>query len=139
MKVWGLDGRQHSLRLVEQQRGNASNLHILARDILAECFPFEKIFEEVPLIGCSPILYCDFLLLSQMLIFEVQGQQHTEYTPFFHKTKLEFFKAKARDTKKREWIKLNNFTLIELPYDNTDEWRTIIECRGKIKTSNSDS
>ena len=49
-------------------------------------------------------------------------QQHFEYVPFFHGDKLEFFKSKARDKKKKEWCRINNITLIELRYDERDRW-----------------
>lgn len=46
---------------------------------------------------------------------------------FFFKSKLDFYKAKARDSDKKEWCELNQIELIELNYnEDIDEWRTKI-------------
>ena len=55
---------------------------------------------------------------------EVQGQQHDEYIPHFHKSKREFVAAQHRDRLKLEWCELNEITLIYFRWDETtDEWR----------------
>ena len=37
---------------------------------------------------------------------------------------MEFFKAQARDKDKKKWCQINEFTLIELFYNESiDEWR----------------
>ena len=65
-----------------------------------------------------------------MLAVEVHGQQHYEFTPFFHQTKADFLLAKAKDEDKIEWCELNNIDLSTLKYSETDEyWRLQIENR----------
>jgi hypothetical protein len=134
MKVFGLDRKTYTLQLKNKIRGKCSDLHLRARKLLKQIFPVEMIFEEVTLPGSktqsNDLLYVDFLLPSKSLAFEVQGQQHSEYVPFFHENKQGFGKAKVRDSYKREWCELNNILLIELGYNEPDEqWRLKIENR----------
>jgi hypothetical protein len=57
-------------------------------------------------------------------MIEVNGIQHTEYTHFFHKNKMAFFKGKARDVSKKRWCELNDVTLIYFDYKESDEeWK----------------
>ena len=134
MKVRGLDNKSHTLQLDIKNRGESSQLHVRARKILQELMPFDKAFEEVALEGSKTskngLLYVDFLLPSQSLAIEVQGEQHSKYVPFFHKTKAGFTRSKVRDDIKREWCELNDITLVELPYNETDdEWKCRIKNR----------
>lgn len=128
-KFIGLDGKLYYINLtgcepLASDETKKSNLHIRARALLKKILPWERINEEVYLPGCSTTLYVDFFILSRRLIVEVQGSQHENYIEFFHKNKLNFFNSKSRDKEKEEWAKLNNFKLVELPYDESDEqWK----------------
>lgn len=134
MKAKGFDGREHTWTLVKQEKNLCSKGHKLARQLLKELFPLDTLFEEVTLPGSATsknkTLYADFYLRSRSIIVEVQGEQHNEFTPFFHETKGDFYRATARDKVKEEWCELNGITLIQLPVgENIDEWRTRIESR----------
>jgi hypothetical protein len=134
MKVIGFDDREYSLSLDKKIRGNASSLHKRARTVLKELFKFDIIFEEVLLLGSKTAknkdLYLDFLIPTQMLGIEVQGEQHTQYIPLFHGSKADFIRAKARDVIKREYCIMNSIDLIELPYDESDDqWKERINSR----------
>jgi len=89
--------------------------------------------EEVKLPGSTElyrksVLYLDFYIPSIRLAIEVHGQQHYEFCPFFHKSKADFLKSKARDEDKIDWCKLNDITLITLKYsESDDEWRQRIK------------
>ena len=124
LKVKGLDGKEYKLTLKNKPRGNASKLHVRARNLLAKLFPNDIIYEEVLLKGSAKFnkknLYADFFIKSRKMIVEVQGQQHFKKT-FFHGTKLEFLQAKANDSRKREWCEINEIIIIELPYGESDE------------------
>jgi hypothetical protein len=62
------------------------------------------------------------------MAFEVHGEQHYEYCPFFHKSKADFLKAKARDEDKIEWCRINDIQIIVLHFkENDDEWRKHIK------------
>ena len=133
MKVTGLNGREYNLNVSKYNRKRTgSKLHECARDLLKELFPMYLLLEEVPLLGskdptssATKTLVADFLIPELKIIIEVQGRQHKEYVPHFHKTKANFFRARRRDNLKREWCELNEFTLIELDHDDKD-WRKTI-------------
>ena len=63
-----------------------------------------------------------------MMAIEVHGQQHYDYTPFFHKNKADFALAQAKDDDKIRWCELNKIDIIVLKHSDTDEqWRDQIE------------
>lgn len=135
MKVMGLNGREYNLDLKKYsaQRTKCSYYHKVARDLLHKMFSGYSIYEEVKLPGSrdpskKSVLYLDFFIPNDKIGVEVHGEQHFKYTPFFHKTKVEFLYAKARDRAKAEWCEKNGLTLIELRWDDSVEyWRQQIE------------
>lgn len=136
MKIIGLDDKEYSWNLSSASKSDASRskLHIRARDLLKDIFPYDVIHEEVTLPGSKSkirktLLYADFFLPARKLIIEVNGQQHSEHVKFFHDTKHDFYKAKLRDRDKQNWCELNNIALIQLEYNEIDNWKEQIECR----------
>lgn len=124
-----LDGKKHKINLTKYltQHQNKSALHLTARELLHNIFPYDKVCEEVALaVGRKQTLYADFFVPSRKLMIEVHGQQHFEHTTFFHKTKREFYLAKARDANKAEWCRINNIRLVVLAFDDVDSWEDLI-------------
>jgi very-short-patch-repair endonuclease len=70
----------------------------------------------------SEILYLDFYIPLNKKCIEVHGEQHYEFTPFYHANKLSFLKAQKRDKEKKEWCEINGITYVELPYNLINEW-----------------
>ena len=106
---------------------NKSSLHLNARTIITNNFPTLQILEEVPIpLKRSETLYLDFYLPLKKVCFEVHGEQHYKFVPFYHSNMLNFLKSQKRDREKKEWCEINNISYIELPYDKTDEWENII-------------
>lgn len=136
MKVVGLNGREYNLDLKKYSnpRSRCSMYHRIARDLLSEIFSGYNIYEEVKLPGSrdpskKSVLYLDFLIPNSKIGIEVHGEQHFKFVPFFHKTKLEFLQAQARDRAKAQWCELNGMKLVELRWDDSiDYWRNKIEC-----------
>ena len=130
MNIVGLDDREYSWNLSlyrNNQRATASAGHVKARTLLKELFPFDAVLEELTLPGLKPKLFADFFIASQMLMVEVNGRQHYEYVPFFHKTKHNYFKALRRDALKGEWCVKNHICLMSLnDEESVDEWRNQI-------------
>lgn len=131
MNAVGLDGYEYKISLAslttKSSLNNKSNFHLMARDLLKKEYPTLQILEEVPIqIRRSETLYMDFFIPLSKKCIEVHGEQHYEFTPFYHRTKLDFFKQQKRDREKQEWCHINNLTYIELPYDKQDEWLGII-------------
>lgn len=137
MRIIGIDGHEYKFNFSHNSRtsSNPSKYHSLARELLKSLFPLDNIYEEVSLPGTKvgvtgKTLYADFFIPQQKLVVEVQGEQHYSFIPFFHENKLEFYKSKARDEAKKEFCKINEFSIVELPYmENEDEWRTRINNR----------
>lgn len=134
MKAKGINGKEYVWNLTSYDVFNddsrkRSKYHIRARKLLKEIFNSYRILEEVKLPGSTSlhrksVLYLDFYIPTISLAIEVHGQQHYEYSPFFHKSKADFLKSKARDEDKIEWCDLNGIQLITLKYsESDDEWR----------------
>jgi len=131
MNAVGLDGYEYKISLAslttKSNLNNKSNFHLLARDLLKQNYPTLQILEEIPIqIRKSETLYMDFFIPLTKKCIEVHGEQHYEFTPFYHRTKLDFFKQQKRDREKQEWCHINNITYIELPYNTQDKWLEII-------------
>lgn len=137
MKAVGFDGRKRNWNLSKglvsgDQKRHRSNLHILARKLLREQFPYDTILEEVPLPGShkpsrKSTLYVDFFIPSHSLAVEVHGRQHFEFVAYFHVDKQGFRKSKARDQDKANWFENNGIQLITLSYSGKeDDWRQSI-------------
>ena len=63
-------------------------------------------------------LQLDVYLPSLNMAIEVQGEQHLEYIPYFHKSPEGFYEQLERDRKKRELCSRNNVLLLEIFYDS---------------------
>ena len=126
MKAKGINGKEYVWNLTSYDVFNddsrkRSKYHIRARKLLKEIFNSYRILEEVKLPGSTSlhrksVLYLDFYIPTISLAIEVHGQQHYEYSPFFHKNKADFLKSKTRDEDKIEWCDLNGIQLITLKY-----------------------
>lgn len=129
MIVVGLDGKEHKLNYAKYKsrsnRDNKSNLHRECLELLESMLKGYSIYEEITLPGANK-LYADFFVPDLSLIIEVHGQQHYEYTPFFHKTKADFYIGKKRDKDKIEFCRLNNLSIAILPYNEKEKWNQII-------------
>lgn len=103
-----------------------SSHHIACRKLLKELYPACQTLEEVKIqIRRGEWLYVDFYIPNFDIMVEVQGEQHYKFSPFFHKTKIDFLMQKKRDREKAEWCELNLVQLIILPYnENIDEWKS---------------
>ncbi len=138
MKVTGINGREYVWNLngysvAANDKRKRSKYHLRARNLLKEMYHSYRILEEVKLPGSTEshrkgVLFLDFFVPQIKLAIEVHGQQHYEYTPFFHKNKADFAIAKAKDEDKITWCELNKIDIIVLKYSDTDEqWRDQIE------------
>lgn len=138
MKVIGINGKEYAWNLTgydvfNDDKRKRSKFHIRARNLLKELFNSYRILEEVKLPGSTElhrksVLYLDFYIPSIKLAIEVHGQQHYEFCDFFHRSKADFLKAKARDEDKIEWCKINDINIVILNYkESDDEWRQRIK------------
>ena len=135
MNVIGLDGKDYKWSPTNKQSKTSkrSSLHIKAKKLLDEIFPHDRILEEVSLPGTKTAnrrgtLRADFFVPNRNLLVEVHGEQHYKFNNFFFKDKLSFYRAKARDSQKRNWCEINDIRIIELNYnEDENEWRSKIK------------
>lgn len=128
MLVKDLDGNTHNWLLTgNMAKGkitNKSSYHLRARSIITEVYPTLQILEEVPIqLRKNEILYLDFYLPLKKICFEVHGEQHYKFVPFYHSNILGFLKAQKRDREKQEWCENNSIKYISLAYNKENEWR----------------
>ena len=136
MKVKDLDFNEHRLNLkgrvvkADESRPRSS-YHLNARGILKQLFPTSQVLEEVPVtLRKGKSISLDFFISQFRIVVEVHGQQHSKFTPMFHASAQDFIKQKKRDADLQEWCELNNFTYIELRYDEKpEEWINKINMR----------
>lgn len=131
MFIKDLDGNSYNWLLTgNMSKGkvdNRSSLHLQARKIITCKYPTLQILEEVPIqIRKGETLYLDFYVPLKKTCFEVHGEQHYKFVPFYHNTILNFLKAQKRDRDKKEWCEINNIEYIELPFDKQKEWENFI-------------
>lgn len=131
MKTIGLDGNEFNITLTglasKSSLNNKSSLHLEAREIIKNIYPTLQVLEEVTIhLRKSETLYMDFFIPLSKKCIEVHGEQHYQFTSFYHRSKLDFLKQQKRDREKKEWCYINNITYIELPYNKQSEWIEII-------------
>lgn len=67
----------------------------------------------------------DFFLPQQNLIIELDGRQHFEYIPYFHKNQQNFLKSQERDRRKNSYCLANKISLYRIPYWEIDNIKTL--------------
>jgi hypothetical protein len=72
-------------------------------------------YEEFPVYGTK--LRVDILNASLKIAVEVNGPQHSQFHYFHNGNPLEYLNSVKRDVKKLEWLEKNNFTVMELNFD----------------------
>ena len=79
-----------------------SKIQFSVKQKLKEHWKSHIVFEEFPVAGSKMTL--DFYNATKKIAIEVQGKQHTRYTPFFHgKNKINYLSQLRRDHQKREF------------------------------------
>ena len=120
MKIVGLDGREHKIRLTGREADPdrpASSGHVRARALLLAQYPYDRVYEEVSLAGAKWDLRVDLLVPSRMLAVEVNGSQHRTFSAFFHGTAHAFREQLRRDAAKRQLLELNGYRLVAIDDD----------------------
>lgn len=126
MKVYTLDGEVVKWSLNGYAIGYlpdqlCSGPHLKVRELLVQLFPTQLILEEVPIPKTS--LKLDFFIPLRKIAVEIDGKQHLEHVPFFHKTKKDFHHAQSNDKNKESWCELNKIKMVRLRWDEEDKWK----------------
>jgi hypothetical protein len=106
-EVW--DIRESKWPLKSEAACRSKIQHMVGK-LIKKKYPLDPILEDVSLPRSR--LSLDFFLPQRRIAVEVQGVQHKEYTPFFHKTKSSFDDQLKRDEEKELFCELNNINLI---------------------------
>lgn len=102
---------------INWDKPSRSKIQFLVKQQLKEHWESHVVFEEFPVVGSKMTL--DFYNATKKIAIEVQGKQHTKYTPFFHgKNKINYISQLRRDHQKREFCEKNNIRLVEIYYDD---------------------
>ena len=82
-------------------------------------FTFQKEVKFKKLNGFKQPLRFDFAVFKNgqfLFLLEVDGRQHFEFIPYFHKSQAGFRKEILMDEKKNSFCLLNGIPLIRIPY-----------------------
>jgi len=89
-----------------------SKLAQIFKDWIKENAPHYIWYDEYRLPG--GLLRVDFLCSSKRVCFEINGEQHTKFVPFFHGSRNALKDQIKRDIQKIKFLEDNNFRVIEL-------------------------
>lgn len=124
MQIIDLQGKSHKINIrpsKNEMRNEAacrSKLQYQTGQYLREKYPFDPILEDYLLVG----YYFDFFLPKRKMAVEIQGIQHDEFVPFFHKTKAKFKEAQIRDAAKQQLCDINGIKLYLIREAKELEW-----------------
>jgi hypothetical protein len=93
----------------------ASEPQFRTKKFLKEFWFSDLVCEEFVIPGSR--LRIDLINFSKKIAVEVSGQQHENFSKFFHKTRIGFIKSVKRDFQKIKWLEINDIKLVEL-YDH---------------------
>lgn len=125
MKVKDLSGKEHHLDIrasqykMKSEKAAKSKIQYNCGQLIKKRFPLDVILEEVTIPGEK--LYIDFFIPQKRIAFEIQGNQHQEFVPFFHGNEKGFEESKIRDQRKLKWCDINEITLYTVA--STEEMR----------------
>ena len=97
---------------IDWYKPSRSKFQSIIKDFLQEFWVDDVVFEEFPVVGTRMTL--DIYNDTRKIAVEVQGRQHDEFVPYFHKNKLAFKDQLQRDAKKREFCEINGIFLLEV-------------------------
>jgi hypothetical protein len=126
MKMFNIHGKEVSVDVRPSsypiKESSRSILQQRVGEMLKETFQREVVLEEFTVPGSRMKL--DFFIPKFGLAVEIQGKQHAGHVGFFHGDKnfsTKYAGQKSRDRQKHEWAELNNFTLIEINYGESEQ------------------
>jgi hypothetical protein len=118
MKFKSLHGREKKVSnikkyLIDWDSPSRSKFQFAVKNFLKKYWINHVVFEEFPLVGSK--MSFDFYNSNRKVAVEVQGGQHTKYTPFFHGfNKINYISQLSRDKQKLDFCNINDITLVEI-------------------------
>jgi len=105
--------KSHSLPTPEKI-ASLSKQHREVYEAITELLPYLQVYVDY-YVGNG--LYLDIFIPRINVALEINGKQHYEFNPLFHKDILAFEEGKMRDIKKLIYCKENNIALYVVKYD----------------------
>tara|TARA_Y100000401_G_C8308497_1_gene218342 strand:- start:897 stop:1313 length:417 start_codon:yes stop_codon:yes gene_type:complete len=124
--VYGkLQSKKVSKYLIDWDKKSKSNIQFETKQFLKVFWENHIVYEEFPVYGTK--LKVDFINATKKIAIEVNGVQHSQFNKFFHNnSRAKYLESIKRDVKKREWLELNNFKIVEIEQnevkDLSKEW-----------------
>jgi len=122
MKFKTLFGAERSIKnpkkyLIDWKASSKSKIQFETKNFLNKFWKNHIVFEEFPVAGTK--LSIDFFNATKRIAIEVQGEQHTRYTPFFHGNhKSNYIDQLKRDRDKLDFCRINEIKLVEVYYND---------------------
>jgi len=112
--VYGkLQSKKVSKYLIDWDKKSKSNIQFETKQFLKVFWENHIVYEEFPVYGTK--LKVDFINATKKIAIEVNGVQHSQFNKFFHNnSRAKYLDSIKRDVKKREWLELNNFKIVEI-------------------------
>ena len=103
--------------LIDWDGKSRSKLQFNVKQFFKKYWENRIVYEEFPVFGTR--MKVDLLNATKRVAIEVNGDQHSQFNPFFHKnSRANYLNHIKRDVKKAEWLDLNSFMLIEIYKDD---------------------
>jgi hypothetical protein len=98
--------------IIDWDAGSRSKLQKKVKDAIWGLWKYDVVFEEFPIVGTR--LSLDFFNATTNVAIEVQGNQHTKFVKFFHRSKSNYLDQIYRDVKKADFCEANDIELLEI-------------------------
>ena len=106
--------------LIDWDKKSRSKIQFKVKQFLKEYWGNHIVYEEFPVYGTK--LRVDIINFTKKIAIEVNGPQHSKFNKFFHgNSRAKYLESIKRDVKKREWLELNNFKIIEIEQNEIEK------------------
>ena len=117
MRLYNIHGRlvkkNVSKYLINWDKPCRSKFQFSVKQFLKAYWRYQICYEEFPVYGTR--MKVDIINATKKIAVEVNGDQHSKFTPFFHgNSRTKYLESIKRDWKKTEWLDKNDFKLIEI-------------------------
>lgn len=90
-----------------------SNYEFKLKQFLKRYLISHIVYAEAPVLGSKMTI--DILDMTTKIAYEMQGEQHLEYNPFFHNgSRANYLSQIKRDASKLKFCELNNIKMVEI-------------------------
>jgi hypothetical protein len=122
MRLYNIYGKLVSQNVskyvINWDKKSRSQLQFKTKQFLKPYWKCYVVYEEFPVYGS--LLKVDILNATLRIAVEVHGPQHGEYHYFHNNSPNAYLDSIKRDKKKYDWLKSNDFKLLEINHDEVD-------------------